>query len=414
MTKKNTSFINVNEKLWTKDFILLTISNTFLFSGFHIFLPTLPIYVLKQGGSSTDVGLLSAIFVFAAIVIRFLTDFGIRKWGKKYYLYIGCILCFIASLSYILATSVPRLLSLRVVHGLGFGIATTLYATIVSDILPKWRRGEGMGYFGLGTTLAMAVAPGLGVWIVDNFSFNTLFIVATLSQVIGLGCLFMCSISNDRTVRVNPKDSSSFWDKLVDKRLLFQAFLTLLFGVCIGGVLNFIALLAKEAHIPNSGYFFLVCTACICLSRIVTGRVFDSKGPAWVITPGAILFLLGFIVLAQSKSMATFLTASALYGFGYGTIFPALQTWMFNLVPASKRSAASSTFYNMVDVGNGAGSVGLGMLAGKLGYASVYACSSIIMFVFIVSYIYFVIISRKKQDFNNSQRSKVVKLEELN
>ncbi|MFD1174916.1 MFS transporter [Paenibacillus puldeungensis] len=414
MTKKNASLINVNEKLWTKDFILLTISNTFLFSGFHIFLPTLPIYVLKQGGSSTDVGLLSAIFVFSAILIRFLTDFGIRKWGKKYYLYVGCILCFIASLSYILATSVPRLLSLRVVHGLGFGIATTLYATIVSDILPKWRRGEGMGYFGLGTTLAMAVAPGLGVWIVDNFSFSTLFIVATLSQVIGLGCLLMCSISNDRTVRSNPKDKSSILDKLVDKRLLFQAFLTLLFGVCIGGVLNFIALLAKEAHIANSGYFFLVCTVCICLSRIVTGRVFDSKGPAWVITPGAILFLLGFIVLAKSKSMGSFLTASAFYGFGYGTIFPALQTWMFNLVPASKRSAASSTFYNMVDVGNGIGSVGLGMLAGKLGYASVYACSSIIMFVFLVSYIYFVVIWRKKQDSANDQRSKVVKIEELN
>ncbi|WP_054259547.1 MFS transporter [Propionispora sp. 2/2-37] len=385
-----------NEKLWTKDFILFTLSNTFLFSGFHIFLPTLPLYVLKQGGNSTDVGLLSAIFVFCAIVIRFFTDYGIRKWGKKYYLYIGCILCFIAAMSYTLATSVPRLLSLRVLHGLGFGIATTLYATIVSDILPKSRRGEGIGYFGLGTTLAMAVAPGLGVWIVDNISFQMLFIVATISQIIALLCMSFCSLPDDRTARTDYRESSSLMDKLIEKRLLFQAFLTVLFGICIGGVLNFIALLAKEVHIANAGYFFLVCTLCIFLSRLVTGRIFDKKGPAWVLLPGSLLFLAGFVVLAQSQTLTVFLTASALYGFGYGTVFPAIQTWMFNLVPPSKRSAASATFYNMIDIGNGAGSVALGMLAGKLGYASIYWCSAIIMGIFLLSYVWFLFAKNRR------------------
>ncbi|SDF19963.1 putative MFS-type transporter YfcJ [Sporomusa acidovorans DSM 3132] len=383
-------------KLWTKDFILFTISNTFLFSGFHIFLPTLPIYILNQGGTSTDVGLLSAIFVFCAILIRFFTDYGIKKWGKKYYLYIGCILCFIAALSYILATTVPRLLSLRVVHGLGFGIATTLYAAIVTDLIPKSRRGEGIGYFGLGTTLAMAIAPGLGVWIVDNFSFSSLFMVATASQILALLCLTLCSIPDDRAVLTEKQAESSFIDKLIEPKLLFQALLALLFGICIGGVLNFIALLAQEAHIANAGAFFLMCTLCIFLSRLVTGRIFDQKGPAWVILPGTIIFLLGFVVLAQSRSMTAFLTASALYGFGYGTIFPAVQTWMFNLVPPVKRSAASATFYNMIDVGNGVGSIALGMLAGKLGYASIYWCSAIIMGIFLLSYIWFII--RAKYD----------------
>jgi MFS family permease len=149
-------------------------------------------------------------------------------------------------------------------------------------------------------------------------------------------------------------------------------------------------LLAKEVHIANSGYFFLVCTLCICLSRLVTGRIFDKKGPAWVIFPGAILFLLGFVVLAQSRNMTGFLVASALYEFGYGTIFPAIQTWMFNLVPPAKRSAASATFYNAIDIGNGAGSVALGILAGRLGYAAIYWCSAIIMIIFLFSFMWFV------------------------
>ena len=104
-----------------------------------------------------------------------------------------------------------------------------------------------------------------------------------------------------------------------------------------------------------------------------------------------ILFLSGFVVLAQSKSMTSFLIASALYGFGYGTIFPAIQTWMFNLVPPAKRSSASASFYNMIDIGNGVGSVALGMLAGTFGYASIYWCSAIIMGLFLLSYAWFVI-----------------------
>lgn len=379
--------MSTTSNLWTKNFILFTISNTFLFSGFHIFLPTLPIYVMKQGGTSIDVGLLSAIFVFFAILVRFFTDYGIKNWGKKYYLYIGCILCLAAALCYILANTVPRLLSLRVIHGLGFGIATTLYAAIVTELIPKSRRGEGMGYFGLGTTLAMAIAPGLGVWIVDNFSFNTLFVTASCSQILAIVFLSFCTVPDDLSVRSETQEEPSLVDKLVERHLLFQAFLALLFGVCIGGVLNFIALLAQEAHIANSGSFFLVCTLCIFLSRLVTGRIFDKKGPAWVILPGTIVFLLGFVVLAESKSITSFLLASALYGFGYGTIFPAVQTWMFNLVPQEKRSSASATFYNMIDIGNGVGSVLLGMLAGTLGYASIYWCSSIIMSIFLVSYI---------------------------
>ena len=131
-----------------------------------------------------------------------------------------------------------------------------------------------------------------------------------------------------------------------------------------------------------------MCTVCIFLSRLATGRIFDKKGPAWVILPGALVFLAGFVVLAQSKTMTSFLIASALYGFGYGTIFPALQTWMFNLVAPSKRSAASATFYNMIDIGNGIGSVALGMLAGKFGYASIYWCSAGITSVFLLSYLW--------------------------
>ena len=38
--------------LWTKNFIALLISNALLFAGFHILLPTLPLYAAANGANA--------------------------------------------------------------------------------------------------------------------------------------------------------------------------------------------------------------------------------------------------------------------------------------------------------------------------------------------------------------------------
>lgn len=378
-----------NEKLWTKNFVSLTLTNGLFFGGFHILLPTIPLYAAQQGGTSTQVGLIAGIFVFSAIFIRLFTDYGKNKFGKMNCLFIGIAISFLAAASYLIWNSVAELLAIRVIHGIGFGIATTFYATIAADVVPSARIGEGMGYFGLGTTVAMAIAPALGIWLLNEYGFSAVFIVAVLCQIIAYVWTRFCSFSSAMPVDdFQTKHSNSIVDKFMEKGTRFPAFLTVLFGISYGSVLNFIAVFAKEVHITNPGYFFLLGTVCVCLSRTVTGRIFDKKGPAWVILPGAILFLLSFVVLNMTTSLGVLLGASVLYGLGLGALFPALQTWILNLVPDDRRSAASATFYNVLDVGTGGGAILFGILAGQVGFASVYIYSIATMVLFILAYSY--------------------------
>jgi len=385
-----------NEKLWTKNFLALTLTNGLFFSGFHILLPTIPLYAAQQGGTSLQVGLIAGIFVFSAIFIRLFTDFGKNKFGKKNCLFIGIAISFLSAASYLICNSVAELLAIRVIHGIGFGIATTFYATIAADVIPSARMGEGMGYFGLGTTVAMAIAPALGIWLLNGYGFAAVFVVAVLCQVIAFAWTRFCSISSTMPVdNFQNKKSSSLVDKFMERGTRFPALLTVLFGISYGSVLNFIAVFAKEVHIANPGYFFLLGTICVCLSRTVTGRIFDKKSPTWVILPGGILFLLSFVVLNMTTSLDILLGASVLYGLGLGALFPALQTWILNLVPADRRSAASATFYNVLDVGTGGGAILFGLLAGKVGFASVYMYSIATMFIFILAYGYYVIMKKQ-------------------
>ena len=58
---------------------------------------------------------------------------------------------------------------IRFLHGMSWGAVTTGGSTIASDIVPMERRGEGIGYFGMSFTIAMAIGPSVGT---DSYSRN--------------------------------------------------------------------------------------------------------------------------------------------------------------------------------------------------------------------------------------------------
>jgi len=84
---------------------------------------------------------------------------------------------------------VGALLFMRFVHGIGWAFATTAASSAVSDIVPTTRRGEGMGWYGLAMTLAMAVGPMLGTWTLEQGSFGGVFLLATGLAVAALAAV---------------------------------------------------------------------------------------------------------------------------------------------------------------------------------------------------------------------------------
>ena len=72
--------------------------------------------------------------------------------------------------------SILLLLALRILHGASWAFSTTSIGTVITDLIPASRRGEGMGWYGMAMTVAMAIGPMLGTYIVGGYSFQTLFL----------------------------------------------------------------------------------------------------------------------------------------------------------------------------------------------------------------------------------------------
>lgn len=165
------------------------------------------------------------------------------------------------------------------------------------------------------------------------------------------------------------------------------AFLTLLFGIGYGSVLNFVSIFANVRHLSHPGYFFLISTVCVCIARLFSGKIYDRKGPGSIIIPGILLFLIAFGALSIIHSEMWFLVCSVLYGFGLGMLFPGLQTQILTRVPLAKSSAASATFYNMLDIGNGCGAILFGMIAVHTGYPALFAIAGYLMILMLALYL---------------------------
>lgn len=362
----------------------LTLSNGFFFAGFHMLLPTVPLLALALGGTKTEVGLIAGIFVFSSVITRLFADRLLALLGGKGCLMAGILISGGAALLYPVMPSVDAVLTLRIIHGVGFGIGTTFYLSLVMDLIPPGRKGQGIGYFGLATTLAMAVAPASGLWIYDRYGVGSMFLLAVGCEAAALLlCLSGCSLPGRRRDapargrRRHNRTPADLMAVFVEPGTLRAAIMTVLFGTAYGSVLNFVAVYAQELHLALAGAFFMVATACIFVTRLLTGPLGDKWGTSPMVAAGAALLAAGLLFLANAQSVVMFLASAVLYGLGIGVLYPGLQMETMSRVAPQRRSAASATFSNALDLGLGGGSVLLGWFAQGHGLPATYLCAAL-------------------------------------
>ena len=266
------------EKLWTRNFLALIGANGFLFAGFHFLLPTITIYASSLGATGLQLGLIGGSFGYSAIFIRLFTDTGVRTFGKKKCLYAGLGLCILAVLGYLFFTSINAIILARVIHGFGFGLSTTFAAAMAADVIPASRRGEGIGYFGMGSTVAMALAPALGLWLLEE-SPALLFAASMSFSAAAILMAWLCRTKKAPAgINAASPIRSSIKNRLCEQGTAGASLLTILFGAGYGSVNTYIAMLAAEKGIDNAGLFFIVGTIFVFISRPFGGRLLDKYG----------------------------------------------------------------------------------------------------------------------------------------
>ncbi|MGG0411053.1 MFS transporter [Peribacillus simplex] len=386
--------MNHKPKLWTKDFLIVSSANFFLFLTFYVLMVTLTIYTMDNfHASQAQAGLASSIFVLGAVLVRPIAGKKIDKIGRRKMLLGSLVLFLIASIGYFLVNSLSLLLIDRLIHGFAFGLATTATGTIAADIIPNERRGEGTGYFAMSTNLAMAFGPFIGLLITQHFSYSIIFYAASLFAAFSLVASLFMNVPEGEKGVASPQKGFKISDYFEKRALPISIFIGFA-GFTYSSILSYLTSFAKEMDLMDAASFFFVVFAVFLLaSRPFTGRMFDVKGENAVIYPSLLLFAVGMVILSQSHHGITLLIAGAFIGVGYGTFQSSCQAISIKEAPSNRMGLATSTFFTMYDFGIGVGPFLLGFLIPYTGFKGLFIGMSI--FAFILIGIYFLAHGKK-------------------
>ncbi|BAM47918.1 MFS transporter [Amphibacillus xylanus] len=376
-------------KLWTSNFIIISLTNFLLFNAFYMLMVTLTTYTSSHFQASQSVaGLASSIFVLGAVLIRPIAGKIINQVGKKKLLVFGLVMFFGFMIFYFVVDSLVLLLILRFIHGFSFGISTTATNTIVADFVPITRRGEGLGYFATSTNLAAAIGPFFGLFISQRYNMLILFIFTLLLATISLLISFFIKMPLVELSTVKKQMKSKFQlTDYIEKTTLPIGVVVLLIGFVYSSILSFLTQYATEINLVNAASFFFIFYAiCLILSRPFSGKMYDLKGENPVIYASLIIFTVGMLIFSQTNSAITLLLAGALIGIGCGTIQSSTQTIAISKAPKERIGLATSTFFVCFDFGIGVGPFLLGFILPLMGFRQLYLIMAGILILCIAIY----------------------------
>ena len=370
------------QPIWTKDFIGITIINLLIFFGFQMLMPTLPIYVKSIGGANAVIGWIIGLSTIASLLIRPFSGIALDKFGRRGVLLVGGGITLLVTLAYMWVPIVGIILALRFFHGLGWGAVSTASSTVATDVIPKTRFGEGMGFFSLSSSLAMAIAPGVGLSIMTDYHITGL----ALSSA-GFGVIAMLLALFIRYRPVEKQDAGKKEKKAPYERSSIRPSVIMFFVTAsYGSITGFISLYAIDCGITNIGFFFLIFAVAMVISRPLFGRLIDRIGFSAAIYPGLILLVAAMTLLSQATALPVFLIAAFLYGIGFGAAQSSLQTMSVIDAPSDRFGAANATFFTGFDGGIGFGAVIAGIAASAWGYSRMYLVFS--LFLILAGFIY--------------------------
>ncbi len=376
MTTQTTRILN-------REFVLAFFAQFIVSFVFCILIPTLPIYLSKIGSTEMEIGVLIGILGLSSLVLRPLVGRFLLKTSEIVFMIAGAVLLALTSAGYLFVLPFWPFLVIRALQGVGAAFFWTATVTLVANVSPRAHLGQSLSYYFMAYNVAFAVAPSLGMFLINSFDFKLLFIFCTLLSLLSL---FIITRLNKRGVHPSEKlvaEDAPF----LSRSALSPSVVAFMASLSWGALTTFFPLYAIQHGMANPGLFFGTFAVMVILGRAFGGRVFDLRSRETVILPCLITYIIAMSMLFSFKSLTLFILAAGIWGIGHGFLYPTLAAYTLDVVPSSP-GLAMGTYLAFDDLGVGLGPIIMGIVLRLSGYPAMFLFLGFISFINL-SYFYF-------------------------
>jgi MFS family permease len=343
--------------LITPAFVLITGALLAYFVGIGSLIPSLPHYVEDElGGSGVSVGIAVGAFAVSAALLRpAVGHIGDRR-GRRILVLGGALVACVSILGYELASSLPILVVMRLLTGVGEAAIFVGAATAVQDLAPAHRRGEAASYFSVAVYGGLAVGPLLGEYLRRGPGFRSVWFAAA-------GCCLLAAALGWRMPDIRPP----FVESTGRRRLLHPAairpgVILALSATGFAGFSAFVPLYVDDIGLDGAGVVFAEYAFAVLVVRVFFARLPDRLGSIRGASLALALQAVGFAVISAWGSPAGLYSGTFVYSMGASLLYPALFPMVVDGAPEAERSQSVATFTLFFDVSQGLGAFVLGIV----------------------------------------------------
>jgi len=393
-------------KIWTADFIKLTIVTTLLRICTQVQITSMPLFFLHLGSSNALAGLSMTFFTIAALLTRPLIGITLDTYGRKPILLWGVVVYTISTVLYGFVAFIPALIFLRMMHGISFSASSTATSTMVSDVLPEDKMTEGISYFGLFGTLAVAIAPPATLYLLKVSDYAVLYyLTGAVSLIALLISVYIESEKNKRHKELAANTGTSEakrqspgtlrqWNKLLEPQAIPPSVIVLFVSLATSSVTVFLPSFAIANSIRHIGVVFVVQAAALALSRFIVGPWIARMGTRFVLSINLLALGIALAGISFSSKLWELVLWAVLFGFTSGCLIPLLNAKAITNTDKANRGKANATFYIALDLGIGAGAAGWGIASDLFDIRWIFLLAGSLMIVALSAFAY---IERSRQ-----------------
>jgi MFS family permease len=363
-----------SERLFTPRFFVMCGFTFSVFVSVFMLLPTTPFRILALGGTRTTAGMFLGLLTYSSALSAPVTGALGDRLGKRRVLIVSSLAIAGFSAAYGLSTSYRVPLTLVVFHGVFWSALLSASAAYLTDLLPEARRAEGIGYWGLSSLAALAVAPKAGFWLYDK-SWGWLCGVCVGLNL--LTALIAISLEEAQS-RAWQGPQHRLAQGLVEWHVLATAFTLFLYTFAYGGINSFVALYSEWARIEPKTTYFTAFAVVTLVTRPFSGRWADRVGHRRIFLPCLVLMTFGLALLVPRPSYGSLVASAVIFGAGFGTAYPTFAAYVLKRVDPARRGAGFGSILAAFDTGIGTGSIALGWIIERHGYATGWAVTAVL------------------------------------
>ena len=368
-------------------FVMCGFTFTVFLSAFQL-LPTAPFHIVDLGGSTFASGLFLGFLTFASSTSAPLTGAIADHIGRRRTLLIASAVITLCSAGYALTSSYRVMLALVIVHGVFWSGLLSASGAYMTGMLPERRRAEGLGYWGLSSVAAIAVAPPIAFWIFQR---------GWLWLCVSCGCLnvLMGAIAwtlDDDSEGLAVRGSSTQRAPAIEWRILLLSVSLFLYSFGYGAITSFSAVYADALGVTPKSLYLTTLAVVILLTRPLSGPLADRIGYRRVFAPCLGLIAAGLAILALHGTRASFATSAIVFGLGFGTAWPVFVAHALGGVDARRRGAAFGAILAAFDIGIGTGSTAGGWLIQRFGFSAAFGTAAALSAIALP---YFLLVDRR-------------------